>query len=293
MLVSCSKCKHQYDVGQLAPGSQLLCHCGVHVEVPEVRRRPSLVAHCGSCGASVDRGATTCGYCGSGISVADDRVGNVCPECFHPLLKGAKFCSGCGIAIAAESVHLVQTDMGCPRCEGGTLKRRQVHHGSIGECMKCGGVWLGQDLLDTLIEKKERLPVIPGLDPPETAELTVKDVRYLACPICKELMHRKNFARRSGVVVDWCKGHGFWFDRFELDQVLDYVAKGGLERSRELEAREREREAQRRAAARTDPGMARHGDIPGFSTPTTSSSGVDVFEILEGVARFVGGFFTR
>ena len=53
-------------------------------------------------------------------------------------------------------------------------------------------------------------------------------------------MNRINFARCSGVVVDVCKGHGTWFDRDELHEIVEFIRGGGLELSREKEKRELE-----------------------------------------------------
>jgi hypothetical protein len=41
-------------------------------------------------------------------------------------------------------------------------------------------------------------------------------------------MHRKNFGKRSGVIVDWCGAHGTWFDKDELAQIAAFIAAGGL-----------------------------------------------------------------
>ena len=62
-------------------------------------------------------------------------------------------------------------------------------------------------------------------------------------------MNRVNFARISGVILDTCKGHGIWFDADELDQVLAFVAQGGLDKARQKDA-ERAKEAQRAEADR-------------------------------------------
>ena len=53
-------------------------------------------------------------------------------------------------------------------------------------------------------------------------------VVYRRCPECRQHMVRKNFGRTSGVVVDWCGGHGTWFDADELERVAAFVAAGGL-----------------------------------------------------------------
>jgi Zn-finger nucleic acid-binding protein len=58
-------------------------------------------------------------------------------------------------------------------------------------------------------------------------------------------MNRVNFARCSGVVVDVCKGHGTWFDRNELQRIIDFIRGGGLNLSRSREKRELEEERQR------------------------------------------------
>ena len=42
-------------------------------------------------------------------------------------------------------------------------------------------------------------------------------------------MQRKNFGRRSGVVVDWCGSHGTWLDTDEMGDIAGFVLEGGLE----------------------------------------------------------------
>jgi Zn-finger nucleic acid-binding protein len=59
------------------------------------------------------------------------------------------------------------------------------------------------------------------------------------------MMHRMNFGRRSGAVVDVCRGHGTFLDRGELQQVVRFIQAGGLDRARQSEIEEL-REEQRR-----------------------------------------------
>jgi Zn-finger nucleic acid-binding protein len=42
-------------------------------------------------------------------------------------------------------------------------------------------------------------------------------------------MTRMNFGRRSGIIIDACRAHGVWFDRGELDAILEFVRLGGIE----------------------------------------------------------------
>ena len=57
-------------------------------------------------------------------------------------------------------------------------------------------------------------------------------------------MNRINFAHCSGVIVDICKGHGTWFDRDELREIVEFIRGGGMERSRQKEKHEIEFELQ-------------------------------------------------
>ena len=54
---------------------------------------------------------------------------------------------------------------------------------------------------------------------------------YVKCPECNTVMNRVNFGRRSGVIVDVCRGHGTWFDADELPKIVAFVMKGGIEES--------------------------------------------------------------
>jgi Zn-finger nucleic acid-binding protein len=58
---------------------------------------------------------------------------------------------------------------------------------------------------------------------------------YIPCPECNKLMNRQQFAGCSGVIVDWCKAHGTWFDRNELKRIVQFILAGGLNKSREKE----------------------------------------------------------
>jgi hypothetical protein len=56
-------------------------------------------------------------------------------------------------------------------------------------------------------------------------------VAYRRCPECGANMLRKNFGKRSGVILDWCGGHGTWLDAHEMEDVAAFVLGGGLERA--------------------------------------------------------------
>ena len=58
-------------------------------------------------------------------------------------------------------------------------------------------------------------------------------------------MNRVNFAGCSGIVIDWCKEHGSWFDKDELRQIVAFIQRGGLKRSREREMERIQEESRR------------------------------------------------
>ena len=47
------------------------------------------------------------------------------------------------------------------------------------------------------------------------------------------MMHRVNFARISGAIIDVCKPHGTFLDSGELQDVVRFIQNGGLERARQ------------------------------------------------------------
>jgi len=125
---------------------------------------------------------------------------------------------------------------GLARC--GRCKIELQPAGSNGAlaCSSCGGEFCERATLEALVQDARLAASTRGYVRPR---LSLADpVRYVACPVCGELMLRRNFGDASGVVVDVCTRHGVWFDRGELVQVLEFCASGALDRAR-AEAAER------------------------------------------------------
>jgi hypothetical protein len=55
-----------------------------------------------------------------------------------------------------------------------------------------------------------------------------RPVRYRRCPICHEIMQRRNFCDVSGLVVDVCFADGTFFPPGTFPLALDFVERGGL-----------------------------------------------------------------
>jgi len=52
-------------------------------------------------------------------------------------------------------------------------------------------------------------------------------------------MHRLNFGRKSGIILDSCRPHGLWFDANELDAVVRWIRTGGESETRRRAALDR------------------------------------------------------
>ena len=240
MLVACNGCRQQYDVGNLVAGSKLHCRCGDLITVPEPRVQQKEAAHCSSCGANLTPGAKSCSYCGSGFSVMEQRLGHVCPMCYSRTLQGARFCGGCGTSINPDRIEWTDLDVPCPRCKG-KLAQRDAAHGGFTECQGCGGLWIPEGNFEDLVERGEQSSVASflGKRPEEEIDAVLQEmreetIRYIPCPECGQFMNRKNFAGCSGVILDWCKGHGYWFDTCELDKIVAFIRGGGLDQARRI-----------------------------------------------------------
>jgi Zn-finger nucleic acid-binding protein len=119
------------------------------------------------------------------------------------------------------------------------------------ECSKCEGLWVDTASLEQICAEREQQAAVLGMgaSQPEPPSGEIEQVRYLRCPVCRELMNRVNFARYSNVIVDVCKNHGTWFDRDELRRVIEFIRSGGIDAARERQLAEiKERQRQLRAA---------------------------------------------
>ena len=78
-------------------------------------------------------------------------------------------------------------------------------------------------------------------------------------------MHRRNFGRRSGVILDLCGEHGAWFDSDELARIVEWLRAGGLEAARRRDAEEeREMARARRLGRELEDAAAARGHTPSW-----------------------------
>jgi Zn-finger nucleic acid-binding protein len=184
------------------------------------------VVRCSTCGGPREKGSQTCGFCGGDFTVHERDLHTICPQCLARVSDRARYCHHCALPLLPEGLAGETTHYLCPGCgKNHHLESRSLETAGISvlECPRCAGFWLGADTFDTLLKKARTTAApdgwspereSPSLLPPPGA--TPSDLSYRPCPICTKLMHRRNFGRKSGIIIDSCKAHGIWFDAHEL-----------------------------------------------------------------------------
>lgn len=262
--------------GATAPGTDLPpCLCTLLPVAPETkggRGTEARALRCPGCGGWLETGVRRCTYCS--IAIAAVR----CWRCFELAFAGSSSCAACGAKLGLEG-DLGETERTCLSCPGERLHLVEVGDHRVEECMRCGAVFVGRDTLESLTRARE-------LDAGERVGEAVRpvaqasaEVRYRGCPACGVLMNRRNFGRRSGVIVDVCKEHGVWFDADELTAVLEFVARGGLVKQRQTQLEEAQRRLSQR---RMDALMQQHRQMPApRESPTVESAAALIGSIME------------
>ncbi len=231
-LVACPTCHTQYDVTDVI-AETFACRCGTTLENQPPKPVDAESRRCGACGALVGEDARDCEYCGSALRVDPRKLSLICPECFARNADDSRFCTACGVGFDPEPVIAEGRELPCPACTL-LMPPRQFLGISINECGKCNGIWIPDQSFDALVRRAiearqnadpEKLPEfaprVTGSNPAQ------QRVRYRKCPACDALMHRRNFRKSSGVIIDLCNDHGTWLDADELEQIAGFILSGG------------------------------------------------------------------
>jgi Zn-finger nucleic acid-binding protein len=204
------------------------------------------------------------------------------------IFLGSKFCPHCGARVGRTEDEDDAVQKPCPRCQ---INLQSVALGPSGaikihECSKCEGLWVDVDTFDAICTDREQQAIVLGgaSPPPARIELTLDEIRYLPCPQCHTLMNRVNFAGHSGVIVDACRGHGTWFDREELQHIVEFIRGGGLDAAREQERTKLEDISRRKPIATSIEPTTPHSDWP--------SPWIDGRDFID-VLLFLGGAIAR
>jgi Zn-finger nucleic acid-binding protein len=240
-LVACPQCHRQFDATARPVGSAFPCSCGATVTVPQPRAHDAAVVRCSSCGAPREGEAAACRFCGAEFTLHDRDLDTICPGCMARVSGRARFCHFCGTPVLAAQASAGESGYRCPSCPGGRpLSSRRLGQAGVAifDCSTCGGLWIEKEIFEVLADRARsgQLPEGFGGGAPAEAAATApaQPVHYRPCVICNALMNRRNYGRKSGVIVDVCARHGIWFDLHELDQLLRWIREGGEARAGKL-----------------------------------------------------------
>lgn len=236
----CPECNLQYYSDEAETQTQFHCYCGALLKINKAGNHEAAVIRCSSCGAARAEKALSCEFCHSDFTLHERDLLTVCPKCLARVSNQARFCHHCATPIKAQYSAGDKSLLDCPVCD----KRSQLYiRQSIVpffECHLCAGLWLEKNDFETLVSqaKKEASPELCSSEKKLSVvgqEYTNSEIiqtsYYKKCPICKALMQRRNYAAKSGIIVDCCQKHGVWFDGNELELLLQWIEKGGLESS--------------------------------------------------------------
>jgi hypothetical protein len=104
----------------------------------------------------------------------------------------------------------------CTNCKNPMITA-ELESVEIDFCSGCGGIWLDAGELESLLaDEANARQAVASLIPVQNCP----EVRR-KCPICRKDMDKVNIGPEDNVtLLDRCPGHGLWFDRGELKQVL-------------------------------------------------------------------------
>jgi Zn-finger nucleic acid-binding protein len=239
-LVACPNCCRQLDATERHVGSAFQCSCGATVTVPPPKAHDAAVVRCSSCGAPREGEEPACRFCGAELTLHELDLDTICPGCMARVSGQARFCHHCGSPILAGQAAAGESGYRCPSCQGERpLTSRRLGRANVAlfDCALCGGIWIEKEIFAVLADRARagHLPEGLGGGVPLEAPIPAQPVRYRPCVTCGALMNRRNYGRKSGVIVDVCARHGLWLDLHELDSLLRWIREGGEARAEKLQ----------------------------------------------------------
>lgn len=228
-LAACHQCHCQFDV-TVVEAATFRCPCGAVIDCAPRAPVDAEVHRCGSCGALLAGEPSACAYCGAGVVRDPRRLRLLCPECYARNSESARYCTSCGVEFRPQAVPGSDDSHECPVCDE-PMRARSISGLIVEECEQCSGLWVPGDGFDALVTRAlhtSRAKAVSVSLKRRVRGHFQSQVVYRPCPVCESPMQRKNFARRSGVIVDWCGNHGTWLDADELEHIAAFVLNGGL-----------------------------------------------------------------
>ncbi|MHC4939604.1 MAG: TFIIB-type zinc ribbon-containing protein [Planctomycetota bacterium] len=156
---------------------------------------------CPGCGNEINAGEQ-CAICASGRGGKRRRKG---PE-------GVPLCLACEDPLEEQDWDGIAVHM-CPGCQAMLFPPSALER----VLNKLRDATEHIDFVEVIREFKDRYKT----------RRVAKTVRYKHCPVCDEMMVRRNYAGASGIILDVCGDHGHWVDQNAFSELSDWVTRGG------------------------------------------------------------------
>jgi Zn-finger nucleic acid-binding protein len=106
----------------------------------------------------------------------------------------------------------------CPVCKNAMIVL-ELPEVEVDYCTACSGIWLDAGELELLLDNSEQARRL--LDSFKVDSKCAEKRRK--CPICLKKMHKVVVGTSPpALLIDKCpKGHGLWFDKGELQDIVD------------------------------------------------------------------------
>lgn len=167
------------------------------------------MSECRFCSAPVNRKQGFCSYCRSRLEM--DLHGGVEYRLYEP--ESERICPHCDIPLATIDLKIDKKFL-------------------IEKCDQCSGLFFDPGELEMLMDRS--VSNVFHVDHKKLEDIQLKnfqarekEFKYIKCPACRNIMNRRVFGYKSGVIVDHCRSHGYWLDEGELRQLQEWKKAGG------------------------------------------------------------------
>ena len=111
--------------------------------------------------------------------------------------------------------------MNCPRCRT-PLNVQQAGNLVMNCCYQCGGLFLDGIASKRVVDAVDPNAIATANQVSQHARAAVSTDAVAPCPACEKPLDRMPIPA-ANVTVDVCREHGVWFDRDELQRVVQAV----------------------------------------------------------------------
>jgi Zn-finger nucleic acid-binding protein len=95
-------------------------------------------------------------------------------------------------------------------------------------CSQCEGIWLDAGELELFLEdSKDKIELLNSFTSAKKSR-----EKKIRCPICNSKMGKTKVSEDKDIVLDECKkGHGLWFDKGE---ILEVIKEGSVNKNNKI-----------------------------------------------------------